>query len=93
MEVHEATEMYMKTILVLKKRLGTVRSIDVANEMGYSKPTISIAMKKFRQEGLITVDESNCIHLTEAGQTRVIGQNVLVKIYIMLVLRAEYGAY
>ena len=61
--------MYMKTILVLKKRLGTVRSIDVANEMGYSKPTISIAMKKFRQEGLITVDESNCIHLTEAGQT------------------------
>ena len=69
MEVHEATEMYMKTILVLKKRLGTVRSIDVANEMGYSKPTISIAMKKFRQEGLITVDESNCIHLTEAGQT------------------------
>ena len=41
MEVHEATEMYMKTILVLKKRLGTVRSIDVANEMGYSKPTIS----------------------------------------------------
>lgn len=47
MEVHEATEMYMKTILVLKKRLGTVRSIDVANEMGYSKPTISIAMKKF----------------------------------------------
>ena len=69
MEVDEATEMYMKTILVLKKRLGTVRSIDVANEMGYSKPTISIAMKKFRQEGLITVDESNCIHLTEAGQT------------------------
>ena len=69
MEVHEATEMYMKTILVLKKRLGTVRSIDVANEMGYSKPTISIAMKKFCQEGLITVDESNCIHLTEAGQT------------------------
>ena len=69
MEVHEATEMYMKTILVLKKRLGTVRSIDVANEMGYSKPTISIAMKKFCQEGLITVDESNCIHLWAAAHT------------------------
>ena len=46
-----------------------MRSIDVANELVYSKPTISIAMKKFCQEGLITVDESNCIHLTEAGQT------------------------
>lgn len=67
MEVHEAAEMYLETILVLKNRLGLVRSIDVANEMGYSKPTISIAMKKFRQEGLVTVDESGFINLTEAG--------------------------
>ncbi|MCD2434737.1 metal-dependent transcriptional regulator [Acidaminococcus sp. NSJ-142] len=68
MEVHEAAEMYLETILVLKNRLGLVRSIDVANEMGYSKPTISIAMKKFRQEGLVTVDESGFINLTEAGR-------------------------
>ena len=68
MEVHEAAEMYLETILVLKNRLGLVRSIDVANEMGYCKPTISIAMKKFRQEGLVTVDESGFINLTEAGR-------------------------
>lgn len=68
MEVHEAAEMYLETILVLKNRLRLVRSIDVANEMGYSKPTISIAMKKFRQEGLVTVDESGFINLTEAGR-------------------------
>ena len=68
MEVHAAAEMYLETILVLKNRLGLVRSIDVANEMGYSKPTISIAMKKFRQEGLVTVDESGFINLTEAGR-------------------------
>ena len=68
MEIHEATEMYLETILVLKNRLGLVRSIDVATEMGYSKPTISVAMKKFRQEGLVTVDESGFINLAEKGR-------------------------
>ena len=70
MEYHESesTEMYLETILVLKNRLGLVRSIDIANEMGYSKPTISVAMKKFRGEGLVTVDESGFVNLTEAGR-------------------------
>ncbi len=70
MEFHEteSTEMYLETILVLKNRLGLVRSIDIANEMGYSKPTISVAMKKFRQEGLVTVDESGFVNLTETGR-------------------------
>ena len=70
MEFHEteSTEMYLETILILKNRLGLVRSIDIANEMGYSKPTISVAMKKFRQEGLVTVDESGFVNLTETGR-------------------------
>ena len=70
MEYHESesTEMYLETILVLKNRLGLVRSIDIANEMGYSKPTISVAMKKFRAEGLVTVDESGFVNLTETGR-------------------------
>ncbi len=42
MELHESGEMYLETILVLKNRLGLVRSIDIANEMGFSKPTISV---------------------------------------------------
>ena len=70
MEFHEteSTEMYLETILILKNRLGLVRSIDIANEMGYSKPTISVAMKKFRQEGLVTVDESGFVNLPETGR-------------------------
>lgn len=68
MGVHEATEMYLETILILKNRLGLVRSIDVATEMGYSKPTISVAMKKFRAENLVTVDDSGFINLTEKGR-------------------------
>ena len=50
--------MYLETILVLKNRLGLVRSIDIANEMGYSKPTISVA----------TVDDSGFVNLTETGR-------------------------
>jgi Mn-dependent DtxR family transcriptional regulator len=45
-----------------------VRSIDIANEMGFSKPTISVAMKKFRQDGLVEMDESGFINLTEQGR-------------------------
>ena len=68
MQLHESAEMYLETLLVLKNRLGLVRSIYVANEMGFSKPTISVAMKKFRQEGLVTVDESGFLSLTEQGR-------------------------
>lgn len=51
MELHESGEMYLETILVLKNRLGLVRSIDIANEMGFSKPTISVAMKSTAKMG------------------------------------------
>ena len=68
MEIHEAAEMYLETILILRNRNGEVRSIDIAREMGYSKPTISIKMKQFREEGLITVDDEGYIELTEKGR-------------------------
>lgn len=66
--INESAEDYLETILVLKNSLGMVRSIDIVNEMNYSKPSISIAMKKLRENGLITVDESGFITLTEKGQ-------------------------
>ena len=66
--VNESAEDYLETILVLKNSLGMVRSIDIVNEMNYSKPSISIAMKKLRESGLITVDESGFISLTAEGQ-------------------------
>ena len=63
----ESTEMYLETILVLQNRNGHVRSIDIAHEMNFSKPTISQQMKRLSKQGLITIDDNNCIHLTDEG--------------------------
>jgi len=67
MEIRASAEDYLETILVLKEKNGKVRSIDVANEMGFAKPTISIKMKKFHDNGYITYDDTRGIHLTEKG--------------------------
>ena len=63
----ESAEDYLETILILRNRMGEVRSIDIATEMGFSKPSVSIAMKHFRENGYVTVDENGHIHLTESG--------------------------
>ena len=67
MKIMESAEDYLETILILRNRNGEVRSIDIATEMGFSKPSVSIAMKHFRENGYVTVNESGHIHLTEAG--------------------------
>lgn len=67
MKIMESAENYLETILLLKRKLGNVRSIDIATEMGFSKPSVSVAMKHFRENGLITVDDHGHIHLTDAG--------------------------
>jgi len=67
MIIKESAENYLETIYVLKNKNGNVRSIDVATELGFSKPSVSVAMKKFREEGYISIDESGYITLTEAG--------------------------
>ena len=67
MKIMESAEDYLETILILRNRNGEVRSIDIATEMGFSKPSVSIAMKHFRENGYVTGDESGHIHLTEAG--------------------------
>ena len=53
---HESAEDYLENILILRERNGNVRSIDIVNEMNYSKPSISIAMKKLRTEGYVEMD-------------------------------------
>lgn len=63
----ESIEDYLETILILSKRLSLVRSIDVANELGFSKPSVSVAMKNLRAKAMITVDENGGILLTDAG--------------------------
>lgn len=67
MEIHESAEDYLETILILKERAGQVRSIDIATEMHYSKPSISVAMKKLRESGYIEIDKEGYITLTASG--------------------------
>ena len=64
----ESSEDYLETILILRERKGNVRSIDIVNEMNYSKPSISIAMKKLREAGKIEVDANGYISLTPKGE-------------------------
>ena len=68
MKIHESAEDYLEMILVLKRKKGTVRSIDIAREMNFSKPSVSIAMKKLKEEGLITIEEDHEIELTPQGE-------------------------
>lgn len=65
--VHESGETYLETILVLSKRLEIVRSIDLASELNYTKPSVSRAVKLLKERGYITVERRGAIKLTEAG--------------------------
>lgn len=65
--VHESGENYLETILILQKRLGTVRSIDMASELGFTKPSVSRAVKLLKERGFITVEQGGAINLTESG--------------------------
>ena len=67
-ESHESTENYLETILVLSYNGNPIRSIDIVNELEYSKPSVSIAMKNLREKGYITVDSDGYITLTESGR-------------------------
>ena len=64
----ESSENYLETILILSKRLPVVRSVDIANELGFKKSSVSIAMKNLRERGHITVTEAGFIYLTESGK-------------------------
>ena len=61
MQIHQSAEDYLETILMLNQRMGRVRSIDVVNELGYTKASVSIAMKKLRENGYIAVDGRGCL--------------------------------
>lgn len=66
----ESLEDYLETILLLQKRMGQVRSIDIANEMNFSKPSVSVAMKNLREKEYITMADNGYITLTESGRQR-----------------------
>ena len=67
MAIQESGEMYLETILILSRR-GPVRSIDVSEYMGYSKPSVSRAVSLLKSGGYLTMEENGFLHLTEAGK-------------------------
>lgn len=69
MQIRESAENYLETILILSQRKGKgeVRSIDIVNELEFSKPSVSVAMKNLRENGYITVDKDGYIRLTDKG--------------------------
>lgn len=68
MGLHQSGEDYLESILKLQEQGAAVRSIDVATDLGYSKPSVSVAMKKLRESGHIQVDDLGIITLTDAGR-------------------------
>lgn len=83
MRLQESGEMYLETIYVLSKRSNFVRSIDVSEHMGYSKPSVSRAMGLLKSGGYIVMDDENHITLTESGK------EIAVKIYTRHTLLTE----
>lgn len=69
MNIHESAEDYLETILILCEEHGSARSVDIAARLGVTKPSVSFAMKRLRENGYIYMGDDNRITLTEAGQT------------------------
>lgn len=67
MKIKESAENYLETILILKHKNGCVRSVDIANELGFTKASVSVAMKALREEEYITVEAGGELNLTEKG--------------------------
>ncbi|HJC03161.1 MAG TPA: metal-dependent transcriptional regulator [Candidatus Gemmiger stercoripullorum] len=67
MKIHQSAEDYLEKILMIREKKGEVHSIDIANELGFSKPSVSVAMKNLRQAGYISMDGSGAITLEAPG--------------------------
>ena len=93
MKIKESAENYLETILILSKKIGSVRSIDVANEMNFTKASISVAMKRLRGDEYISMDADGIITLTDKGKeiaTRVYERHqTIAKILITLGVRED----
>lgn len=96
MRLQESGEMYLETIYVLSKTMDTVRSIDVVEHMGYSKPSVSRAVGLLKSSGYLTVEDNGALRLTDAG--RKIGEKIykrhttLTQLLILLGVDRETAA-
>ena len=89
MELHESQEMYLETILRLSEKKETVHSIDVANELGFSRPSVSIAIKALKENGYIEVLPNQALVLTSKGVN--IANNVFEKHKALTKLLVSFG--
>jgi len=89
MKIHESAEDYLESILVLQQRLGQVRSIDIVNELNFSKPSVSVAMKKLRENGYIETDAEGYITLTEQG--REVAERIYERHQVLCALLTSLG--
>ena len=96
MKIYESAENYIETIYMLKIRQGDVRSIDIANELGFSKPSVSIAMKKLRENGYISMAPDGSITLNDSGleiARRVYGRHqIITRLFTLLGVSQEQAA-
>lgn len=96
MILHESGEDYLEAILVLREKNQDVHSIDIANLLGYSKPSVSIAMKKLRENGYITMEDNNHIMLTESGEAAAVRvytrHKTITELFQMMGVSAETAA-
>ena len=87
MKSNESAENYLETILVLSKKKPVVRSVDIADELGFKKSSVSVAMKNLRQKNLITVADNGDIRLTEEGHKiadKVYERHQLISSWLMM---------
>ena len=96
MVIHESAEDYLESILVLQEQYGQVRSIDIVNHLGFSKPSVSIAMKKVRESGYISMASDGSITLNDSGleiARKVYGRHkVITRLFTIMGVSQEQAA-
>lgn len=89
MKIHESAEMYLETILILSKKSAHVRSIDICDHMGFSKPSVSRAVSLLKSGGYVTADKDGYLSLTDEG--REIAEKIYERHNILTVLLTRLG--
>ena len=89
MGLHESGEMYLETIYHLSKTMPTVRSIDVVEHMGYSKPSVSRAVNLLKKNGYLIMEDNGALHLTDKG--RAIGEKIYTRHKVLTALLVRLG--
>lgn len=96
MVIHESAEDYLESILIIQEQCGQVRSIDVVNKLGFSKPSVSIAMKKLRESGYINMAPDGSITLTDSGleiASRIYGRHkTITRLFELMGVSPEQAA-